>query len=76
MVEIFAEIAEERHQQDTKWGGAAHDDQHDEDDWIEFIEKHARRAAPGLGFDRQLFRRQMVRVAALAVAAIEWVDRR
>ena len=76
MEEIFKEIAEERGYQDFKWGGPSHDDQHDEDDWIGFIEEHARKAAPGMDLDPQLFRKQMVRVAALALAAIEWVDRR
>jgi hypothetical protein len=76
MEEIFVEIAEERGRQDFKWGGPGHDDEHDQDDWSRFIDKHLRKATPSFRFDRELFRKQMVRVAALALAAIEWVDRK
>jgi hypothetical protein len=71
---IFEEIDVERRAQDEKWGGADHDDRHGSYDWIAFIARHT-----GLAvcrpWDPAVFRRQMVRVAALAVAAVEWVDR-
>lgn len=76
MEKIFEEIAAERIAQDKKWGGPVHDDQHNEDDWAQFIHKHTRKAAPSWSLDKSLFRQQMIRVAALAVAAVEWVDRR
>lgn len=72
---IFGEIAEERGAQDVLWGNE-HDDQHDPEDWVGFIIKHAKKSDPSFHLDKEIFRKQMVRVAALAVAAIEWVDRR
>jgi len=76
MLKILSEINAERCRQDAKWGGPSHDDEHDQDDWSRFIDAHLRKATPGFQLDRALFRKQMVRVASLAVAAIEWVDRR
>lgn len=38
--------------------------------------RDAHRALDGDGLDLRRWRKQMVRVAALAVAAIEWADRR
>lgn len=71
---IFGEIDAERRAQDQKWGGAEHDDKLGSYDWIAFVARHT-----GLGvcrpWDAAVFRKQMVRVAALAVAAVEWVDR-
>ena len=71
MMDIWAEIQEERERQSKNWGGAQHDDQHTPNDWIAFIAYHA-----GRGSYRSNFRTQMVKVAALAVAAIEAWDRR
>jgi hypothetical protein len=79
MEEIFVEIAEERGRQDFKWGGPAHDDLHDVPAWLNFIMAHTKKAekvSADWSFDLKVFRKQMVRVAALALAAIEWVDRR
>lgn len=71
---IFEEIDAERRAQDKKWGGAEHDDRHGSYDWIAYVTRHT-----GLAvcrpWDPSVFRKQMLRVAALAVAAIEWVDR-
>lgn len=72
---ILDEIRDERDQQDAQWGGAGHDDQHTNFDWICYLTKHVGRAVQW-PFDPAVFRRQMVIVAALAVAAIEWCDRR
>jgi len=71
---------EERARQRAKWGDEDHDDHHNAWDWIAFITKQLGRAVkPGDGGgpeDARKYRYQMVRVAALAVAAIEWIDRR
>lgn len=67
---IFAEIDAERIAQDVKWGGPAHDDQHDYTTWNALLTKHAQMAGHARGA-----RAQWVRVAALAVAAIEAYDR-
>ena len=44
------EIAEERSIQDEEWGGPAHDDSHDETDWIPIIAKFLRRADVAANF--------------------------
>lgn len=69
---IFGDINAERVEQDRKWGGPAHDDEHTHAEWIDYIHEHAAkaRASPSM------YRNQLVRVAALAVAAIEAHDRK
>lgn len=73
--DVVREIKAERQRQDRKWGGAEHDDEHLEHDWIAFIVRHAGRAVVWPR-DLPAFRAAMVKVGALAVAAIEWADRR
>lgn len=75
--QIYFEVENERQAQDIEWGGPEHDDKHDGSDWLSFIGKHMTRVGSQEA-DRSMpiFRKQMVRVAALAVAAIEWFDRR
>lgn len=72
-VKIVEEILAEREYQDNKWGGDIYDDMHSSCDWVAFITKHLGKAvtAPWSG----TFRIQMIKVAALAVAAAEWHDR-
>jgi hypothetical protein len=75
---ILDEIRVERARQDTIWGGPAHDDTHTNHDWISFIIKQLGKAVistGACGWDHLTFRHQMLKVAALAVAAIEWCDR-
>lgn len=72
---IYSEIEAERERQDIKWGGADHDDTHQSHDWISYIVRHVGRAIMW-PFDPALFCKQMIRVAALAVAAVEWSVRR
>jgi len=73
MRRILEEIAAERTRQDEKWGGPEHDDEHSIDDWECFILEHLNRVQ---GYDDAHGRKQLIRVAALAVAAIESLDRR
>lgn len=75
---VFAEIAAERVRQDEQWGGPEHDDTHGPADWMHFIDKQT---VAGV-FDVELgeekpgsYRRRLVKIAALAVAAIESHDR-
>lgn len=76
---VLAEVAQERDRQDAKWGGPTHDDTHSPADFCRFIREHEVRAEQALSgepvreFDD--FRRQMLRVAGLAVAALEQWDR-
>lgn len=72
--DVLEDVAKERTRQDEKWGGADHDDTHSNHDWVAYIVRHTGRAVMW-PFDRAAFRKQMVRVAALAVAAVEWCDR-
>jgi hypothetical protein len=61
---ILEDIQNERALQDIKWG-RMHDSEHTPEEWIGFIHEHSYRALT------EDFRKQMIRVAALAVAAIE-----
>lgn len=75
---ILDDICTERARQDHQWGGAAHDDQHNENDWNAYITRFLGRALtwePSDPVGLANYRRDMIKVAALAVAAIEWADR-
>lgn len=79
----FEDIRAERAYQDRKWGGAAHDDEHTTGyDWVAFIVAYAGPAAKAWWEESSyqkglaIFRKNMVKVAALAVAAIQWADRK
>jgi len=65
----YLELHAERTEQRLQWGGAAHDDQHGELDWVTFIKKQLRRSNAN-------YRNAMVKIGALAVAAIESYDRK
>lgn len=64
--DIYAAINAERDYQDAKWGGPEHDRQHHSSEWVDFIEKYLLRAKENLDV-----RKNIVRIAALAVAALE-----
>lgn len=66
---VLREVNAERQAQHLKWGDE-HDDTHTWNEWIDLIIKHARLAGHG-----EPERQQFVRVAALAVAAVEALDR-
>ena len=72
---VLEQIKEVRRYQDEKWGGPAHDDGHTGFEWVEFIEKQVQGSVNPSSVNFVVFREQMVRVAALAVAAIQWADR-
>lgn len=86
-VSVFSEVSEERAKQDAQWGGPEHDDQHALRDWLEFIEKQVaaanaaqanesghRETSDGYLHVPEL-RRRLVKIAALAVAGVESIDR-
>lgn len=80
---VLSDVAFEREQQDAKYGGEGHDDQHTPNDWIVLIARYASNAAayPACNEDwteedSARFRKNMVRAAALAVAAVEYIDRK
>lgn len=82
---VFREVAAERDRQDSKWGGPDHDDEHEPEDWLIFIEQRAARAGEMIGCPEEEqpeirsdaeYRRQLVQIAALAIAAVESLDRK
>lgn len=82
MIDILKEIEEERKHQDKKWGGPEHDDHHDSYAWVSFIIYYLGQSTNDFvkgksSFVSKLrnFRYNMIKVAALAVAAIESCDR-
>lgn len=81
---ILAEIDEERFEQDKKWGGPEADDRLQPRDWASRIEHHVQRglykwnkAIETNPRDPALmdYRKELIRIAALAVAATEAFDR-
>lgn len=70
---VYDEIREERARQDEKWGGPEHDDEHSRDDWTCFIDDKTT-DAENTENDAD-YRRRLIQIAALAVAAIESLDR-
>ena len=69
--DILDEIKAERMEQDKQWGGPSHDDHHTTTDWMRYITYQAQQSV-----NPNEFRERMVKVAALAVAAIESYDRK
>ena len=71
---VFGLIENERRKQNTKWNGwydQKHDQKHTPAEWIALIASHAGRGMSDNDDSRYLFTSAMVRVAALACAAIE-----
>ena len=75
MDSIYKEVATERQRQRRKWSDA-HDDRHTTGDFVEYIRNYA-------GWAWQMWsmgshakaRRRLIQVAALAIAAVETMDR-
>jgi hypothetical protein len=74
---LLTEVAEERVRQDKQWGGAAHDDEHQTAEFVQLIEVYAGLARTTAAVDDfKEARKRLLQVAALAVAAIESIDRK
>lgn len=72
----ISDLIAERQRQNEKWGGPHHDDQHQPGFWTQLIQDYAGWARVMAGMDSpKKYRNRMVQVAALAVAAIETLDR-
>lgn len=70
---VLADVQTERARQDAQWGGADHDDEHHAVDWLIYIDKQFGGAqAAMVGTE---YRAHMIKIAALAVAAVESHDR-
>jgi hypothetical protein len=81
---LYRELESVRAAQDEKWGGANHDDSHTTLDWAGVIDTLLlrgtvpvpnRRLADVNQEQRCIFRMNMIRVAAVALAAVEGCDR-
>ncbi len=71
---VLAEVVAERRRQDEKHGGPAHDDTHTLPKWWGLMmQRMVGRAYPGGRADE---RKDLVQIAALAVAAVESIDRK
>ena len=86
--EFFRLVLHERAEQDKEWGGPGHDDQHTYPDWLRFIRhqlgsimiipggKPDFNAAMRDPNNLLAFERRMVKVAALAMAAVQSARRK
>lgn len=74
---VTAEVATERNRQNEKWGGAIHDDQHTTAHFADLLMAYASwaKAMHAMGSPDKA-RRRLIQVAALAVAAVESMDRK
>lgn len=73
MDNILNEIRKEREYQQGRWGDKF-DSKNTANDWVAYIAKYVGQAVT-LPWDATRFRQQLIKVAILCVAAIEWVDR-
>lgn len=77
--DIVNAVLLERTRQDKQWGGANHDDEHGMHDWANFVHKQARGVKQLDAFsiaNAERFEEHMVKIAALAFAAIKSNRRR
>ena len=75
--QVFQEVRNERLHQDLEWGGPGHDDAQPMGQFLEYIErKLCRQAEQDLVEENYPeVRRRLIQIAALAVAAVESLDR-
>jgi len=71
--EIFKEIKREREYQNYKWGNEF-DDKNTSNDWIAYIAAYLGQVWT-CPFNAEEYRKNLIKVAALAVAAVETYDR-
>lgn len=72
MKQVYLDIASKRRYQDKLWG-KVFDDNNTINDWVTYITRYASMAA--VADDSDDVRRRLIDVAALAVAAIEALER-
>lgn len=77
---VYEEVQKERLYQQARYGNDADDEKNTPNDFVAYISHHATRWFNG-GFAPYSkgtiadFRKQMIKVAALAIAAVESIDR-
>lgn len=80
---IILDVVRERMRQDEQWGGSRHDDTHHAGEWLQYIGKQQVLAVNETIADDDLrlvdpqgYRERLVKIAALAVAALQSHDRK
>jgi hypothetical protein len=74
--DIMEDIHEERIRQDHRWGGAKHDDKHTVGEWRAYRERYEGKTYHYHKMNDYLSEREsLLKIAALAVAQIESLDR-
>jgi len=68
--QIFTDINDERAYQNTKWG-TEFDKKNTANDWATYIMWYLSKATSEYPLNQTVFRKNMIKVAALAVAALE-----
>lgn len=73
----ITDVVIERIRQDEKWGGPVHDDLHPTYEFVQLIEDYAgwARVMAQMGSNDKA-RNRLIQVAALAIAAVESIDRK
>ena len=72
---VHDDILKERAYQIEKWGGPEHDDHHVLPDWLNFIYRCMYRLDTVNPIPLKYQRKNMLEIAALAIAALESFDR-
>lgn len=79
---VLEAIQAERVRQDAQWGGPEHDDTHNLFDWVDFIVAQAEKFGQQTLARGEAYwatpdaRQRLVKIAALAVAALESLERK
>ena len=75
---IVQDVRDERARQDAQWGGPIVDDTRSLSDWTYHIAKQSHKIsfAEGEADNPEHFRERFIKIAALAVAAVESLDRK
>lgn len=74
---VLAEVLGERRAQVEQWGGAEHDDVNELEDWLRTLRHQFDRATQAVGMDAPSeYRGRLTKIAAVAIAAIESLDRK
>ena len=84
---VYTEVVNERRRQDEQWGGPEHDDTHALRDWKSYIEYQSKCLLTKRVYESSEFkgarieptpefRERLIKIAALAIAAVESYDRK
>jgi hypothetical protein len=73
---VIAQVIQERRMQDRQWGGTEHDDKHFTSDWLRYIDHQIEKGCEEDADGSNNWRARYVKIAALAVAAVEAIDRK